>query len=173
METASILSQKFIERKILLGVIGRPANNAQGNKLTKEAFEKYLKSETWTYQKRAKNIVGGITHIGRTEPDGYFGYSDELFKNHVITHVITDIWIEGNNIYGTVRIFTDMSMYSDSQKADILQLLRLVDNEVEVGCSLVIDGEWGKSNAELVHIYTIVGLDFTLDPAYFTTRILN
>ena len=117
--------------------------------------------------------IGGITHIGRNQANGILGYSDDLLKNQVITHRIIGLYIKGNCVYAKVEIFSDLNQYAPEELKDIKQLLRMLNNNVEIGVSLVVDGEWAKKDAALIYINKVMGFDFTLDPAFGDTRVLN
>lgn len=157
-----------------LAIFKIKALNDEGNTLTLEAFEKYLNSPMWKYQKDAKNILGGITHLLRNDAGSEegMGNSDALFKRGVITHCLKDMWISDDKqrVEGTLEVFDDLSLYSEEQKSDIMQLLRLLKNKVHVGLSLLINGDWDDDDGHLVEIIEIMGVDATLDPAFIFTE---
>lgn len=163
--------------RCVLGVFDQPALNEDGNTLTKSAFTEYFNSDRWKYQRDSRKILGGITHLLRNDAGSVegMGSSDELLKNGVITHCLKDAWIsdDGKRVEGIIEVFDDLSLYSDAQKSDILQLLRLLKNGVHVGLSLVIYGDWDDHDGHLTHIYSIAGVDATLDPSFVTTETIG
>ena len=166
-----------MEVKCVLGVFDQPAMNEEGNTLTEQAFMEYFKSNMWMNQRDSHKILGGITHLLRNDAGSEegMGSSDELLKNGVITHYLKDAWISQDHkrVEGIIEVFDDLSLYSEDQKSDILQLLRLLKNGVHVGLSLVIYGDWDDQDGHLIHIYSIAGVDVTLDPSFVTTETIE
>lgn len=163
-----------MDKKCVFGIFDMPAKNEARNTLTRSAFEKYLSGPIWNWQKLNKKIVGGVTHLQRNDAgseDG-LGSSDKLLKEGVITHCIKDLWIseDGKRLEGIMEIFDDLELYSDAQKGEILQVLRLIKNGVSLGLSLVITGDWDDYDGHLKEVIKIEGLDFTLDPSFSYTE---
>lgn len=161
----------------VLAIFDIKALNAAQNTITLDAMKKYFASPMWAYQKNAKNILGGVTHLLRNDAgseDG-MGASDELFKKGVITHCLVDAWIseDEKRVEGTLEVFDDLSLYSENQKDDILQLLRLLKNKVHVGLSLLVDGDWDDNDGHLVEVLELAGCDATLDPAFIFTETIQ
>lgn len=156
----------------ILGTFAIAAKNDDENHLTKRAFDKYLNSDIWKYQKEARNILGGLTHFYRNDAGSEegMGFSDELLLNSTITHYLEDCWTDNERVYGVLNIFDDVSLYAEDQKKDILQLLRLIKSGVQISLSIVCEGLW-SDNGDLEEILSLRGVDFTLDPAFEFSRI--
>lgn len=160
---------------VIAGILNQKALNEDENVLTRRAFEEYFNSKQWRYQKDAKNILGTLTHRLRNDPGSEegMGFSDELLLRGVITHCVTNMYLEDNHVMAEVEVFDDLSLYSEDQKSIILQLLRLVKAGVQVGCSLVLNGMWDDDSGELEHIIEILGLDLTLQESFTGSRVLK
>lgn len=154
---------------------GLKAANEDENYVTREVVEEYLKSDRWAYQKSTKQVLSSITHALRNEPGSEegLGASDKLFKDGTIVGCLIDSWVspDGTSWEGTLDIFDDLDSYSESQKPHIMQLLRLLKNDVSVPVSCCILGDWNDIDGKLDNLDQLQGLDFTLNPAFFGSTV--
>lgn len=151
------------------------ALNEEENTVSKQVVEKYLSSDRWKQAKQDRNVLCGITHSLRNEPGSEegLGASDKLFKDGVIVGCLNDSWVskDGKSWEGEIDVFDDLSLYSEEQKSQIMQLLRLIKNHVNVQVSCCIMGEWDDADGSLKYLYNLEGVDFTLNGAFQGSKI--
>lgn len=162
--------------EVILVTFGIKALNEDENYIEKPEVEAYLNSPRWEWQKSQRSILCGITHYFRNDPGSEegLGASDKLFKDGTILGCLIDSWIskDGKRWEGTLEIFDDLDEYSDEQKSQILQLLRLLKHGVSVPVSCCIFGDWSDDDGKLIFLDTVQGVDFTLQPAFFGSGVI-
>lgn len=154
---------------------GVKALNDEENTVSKQVVEDYLNSDRWKQAKTDRNVLCGITHYLRNEPGSEegLGGSDKLFKDGVIVGCLDDSWIskDGKSWEGNLEIFDDLTLYSESQKSQIMQLLRLINNHVNIQVSCCIMGEWSDADGSLEYLYALEGVDFTMQGAFVGSKV--
>lgn len=151
-------------------IFGTKAMNEEQNFVTAKVVKDYLSSPRWAKQKAARNISVSVTHYLRNDAGSEpgLGASDKLFKDGTIIGCLDDCWIskDGKSWEGQLDIYDDLSEYSESQKSQIQQVLRLIKHKVSIQLSLCIEGEWSDSDGGLEFLYELQGCDLTLNGAF-------
>lgn len=151
-------------------IFGTKAMNDEENFVPSQPVKDYLNSTRWSRQKDARNISVSVTHYLRNDAGSEpgLGASDKLFKDGTIIGCLNDCWIskDGKSWEGELDIYDDLSEYSESQKPQIQQVLRLLKHKVSIQLSLCIAGDWDDSNGGLNYLHELVGCDLTLNGAF-------
>lgn len=151
------------------------AANEEENYVPLAPVEEYLSSSRWRYQKESRNILCSVTHFLRNEAGSEpgLGASDKLLKDGVVVGCLDDSWIskDRKSWEGIIEMFDDLSMYSESQKPFILQILRLIKNNVSIQISMCLGGDWSDEDGGLLYLDNAVGVDYTLNGAFFGSQI--
>lgn len=158
---------------VILAMVDTESKNG-GASFPRPVIEEYLNSERCKRRLTDRMMLGSLTHkyrYGAEETIG-FGMDDRALDAGVLLFCFTRLWLDGNNLMGTIEIFDDYDDYSDDQVGDIKQLVRLIKHKVNVPISIVTDAEWNKDETEMTYLYDIIGADVTLNPAFPGAKFL-
>jgi hypothetical protein len=164
--------------KLLCRLFGIDQIAADSSRIPRDVVEDYLRSKEYEVIRSNKTATGGITHINRsltTDPSmnlkGVVGRDDLLLIKSEITHVLTDIFIDGNDVMGVLEILDESLM--DTKSAErIKQLKGLVRNGIKVGLSCVILAYWDQ-NEVATGIKAIKGVDITENPSFAGSGVVR
>lgn len=163
-----------MKQDVILAMVDTKSKN-NDTSFPRNVIEEYLNSERCKQRLQDRMMLGTLTHkyrYGAEEIPG-MGMDDQALDAGVILFCFEKLWLDGNNLMGTIDIFDDYEDYSSDQIGAIKQLIRLLKNKVNVPISIVTDAEWSKDETEMVYLYDIIGGDITLNPAFPGAKILT
>jgi len=144
-----------------------------GSIFSKKVLLEYLQSDMYKYRIENKLMVGGITHLNRDEsrtPSRIIAISDQMLLNKSITHYVTELYIQNDWMYGTIKFLDEKIMDEDSAK-NIRFIKGLLLNGIYVPVSASVVAEWRGNVA--VRVYDILGIDFTLEPGFQGAGVID
>ncbi len=140
---------------------------ADGSIFSREVIAKYLESAQYEFRMNTRTCLGGITHINRDKdksPSEIIAVVDQFLLNKAITHVVTEMYIEGDWLCGTIELF-DENLFAGTEVATNIKFIKgLLQSGVNLPVSAAVFGKW--NNNICVELLDISGVDFTLDPGF-------
>lgn len=155
--------------KVLLKVFNTNEEASDGSRIPKNVCEQYLLSEDYRTIISDKLALGGVTHKDRKlrqDLEGIIGKDDQILVNDNITHYISKLFFKDNDpfLYALIETF-DPELFIGKRKENIINLIGSLKSGIKFPISVVIQARWNMRNiAE--QIIRILGIDFTLNPAF-------
>jgi hypothetical protein len=134
----------------------------KGKRIHKPTFIKYINSEKFREKLRKGKIIGTLTHYPR-DPDALqlsiISKSDYPLITKTEANVLKELWIDGNSVLAELKILNTEAGQ---------RVKSLIEDGVSVDVSMVIKG---TEDSEYYYVDDLVGIDFTLDPAFDTKLV--
>jgi len=140
---------------------------ADNSVFSREVIVKYLESPQYEFRMSSRTCLGGITHINRdknTSPSEIIAVVDQFLLNKALTHVVTEMYIEGDWLCGTLELFDENLFVGTEVEKNIRFIKGLLQSNIQLPVSAAVFGKW--NNNICVELIDISGVDFTLDPGF-------
>lgn len=133
-----------------------------GIPFNKEVVHAYINSPEYNNLLKNRHLLGLLTHGGRTEVVNEIPEVDYILKHKDFCNVITNTWIEGDKWLADVQLV-------ETEASDRLQ--KALEAGINCGVSIVVDIDQSLENGYLIR--RLYGVDFTLDPAFESAKIIS
>lgn len=139
----------------------------QGKYMNRESFRKnVIHNPEFNAQMASGKLFGMFTHKGRyfENMDKNIPYVDNIALNPYTANTLVNLSEDGD------KVIVDLKLLDDSYKG-ARAVRSLLKNNVEVGCSMSTFCDNSISNE--YHIVKLLGVDFTMDPAFLGTGLVE
>lgn len=150
--------------------------STSGTHVPKEIFEEYLNSDRCKDALERRIATGGLTHITRSMPDyatGKVGLDDIQLLDGNSTHYIEKYWIGSDNYVYCTAVTFDPELFDYESAKFIKRLEGYLKSKVHLGTSVVVDSINNKMTGKSMNLLSIIGFDFTYNPAFTDTKIVK
>ena len=162
--------------RVLVKLFNCDQTATDGSRIPRSVVEAYLNSSKFRDLLDKGMINGGITHENRVLPEdsglkGVVGRDDNMLRCDNITHVVENVYLDGNDVMAVARILDESNMDEGSAQK-IRKLKGLISNGVLLPISAVLSAYWDSSEIaeELV---AIKGFDVTMNPSFSGAGVLK
>lgn len=128
----------------------------------RESVEQYLQSDEYHRMIERGHFLGLLTHGDRSNLDQSIPDIDSILKSDDFCNFISKTWIEGDEWLAEVHLV-------DTPATE--RLIASMRSGIEWCVSIVVELDADYSNGYILkHLY---GVDFTLDPAFSSARVIS